>query len=202
MNLSELQVYVMCHNTAPNSFLSRWLSGKKLDWKRGSQVGFSVDVARNQTINQFLLDDVPRGKKHLLMLDHDMVPTIQTTAMLADPHELIFSRYVCSGGCSHSAETVPAGCFRISATLLQQFQKPVFKVTTNENRDLIVGCECLHFNMQLKSLGIEPKHVADIGHQQGGDAGIVFFPSTNRLGYEFCWPNELPYSEILTHGRE
>lgn len=195
MRIDTIQTYVMAHRATPNELLRSWLRSYSPNWKRGSQVGFRVDLARNQTCNQFLRDDVPRGKTDLLLLDADMVPVIETRGILSQPGELVFCCYAGHHGTHGHRSTPGAACVRVSAELLAKMTRPFFHVPVNETCDELLGCECDHFHAAAVAAGAKAIRVGTIGHQQGGSDGVILFPNDgNKTGYSFCWPEDLPYS--------
>lgn len=199
-----IQVYVMAHRAAPNYRLLQWLNAWKLPWKRGSQVGFAVDIARNQTVNAFMQDDVPRGVTHLLMLDADMIPIIATNGIVSAPADVAYCAYAGHCGTHGHRSDLGAGCVRLSADVIAKMQRPayamgrkvpLFKVRANRTHDNVRHCECLALTLRAKWAGYSPQKVGTIGHQQGGDSGVVVFPNDkNKTGFSLCWPHELPYS--------
>ena len=73
--LPEIQAVVMSAGQPACRALGQWLGQHGLAWRYGSQ-DYGIDAARNQNVRRFLADDVPRGKTFLLMIDHDMVPSV------------------------------------------------------------------------------------------------------------------------------
>lgn len=202
--INHIQTYVMAHRSVPNRLLMKWLTAWQPDWKQGSQVGFRIDLARNQTVNAFLKDDVPRGKTHLLLLDADMVPVISTNKIIPTHGDLVFSEYVGRSGV-HGHRTSPgAGCVKVSADLLGKMVKPYFCVPVNETCDLLEGCECDYFYRNAIKAGATAIKAGMIGHQMGGNGGCVIFPANTASGFRAAWPEELGYdsSPILADHNE
>lgn len=192
INLAEIQIVVMAHRQPPCSLLLDWL--QKLPathWRRGSQ-DTGIDLCRNQSVTRFLQEDVPTGKRYLLMFDADMVPIADTNPILHEPGDLLYCGSVGHQGSAGHFSDFGAGCFRVSASLLLKMSQPFFKTLYNEEITRRTACECNWFATNAFAVGDGPKRVGLIGHQQGGDTGAVLFPDNrNVCGWSIAWPAQL-----------
>lgn len=196
------KISVLCHRSSPNYFLSRWLTAHDLQWARGSQVGGRLDLVRNQTLNRFMQEDVLEGATHLILFDGDMVPIIESNQLLNDDSDFSYLEYPGQNGCEgHRRGRPGGGAMKISKDLIEAMSKPYFHIRLNESKDNMIGCSCDYFANKARELGIEPKCVGNIGHQQGGDGGIIMFVADNKAGYKFGHPHEMPYDLPRSHSK-
>jgi len=182
----HIQVVVMSYGQPMTRQLQEWLRDNKLNWRYGPS-GYGIDLARNQIVNQFLREDVSRGKTHLLGIDDDMIPIRETRHILRGNEEFAYCGY-CGrhGSRGHIGDgDFGAACFRVSAHLLRHLIKPYWK-TTSVN-DARIECECEYFRKRAEAKGFTAKMVGIIGHRQN----CVLVPSKDAPGYVVVWDEEL-----------
>jgi len=151
-------------------------------------VGFRVDLARNQTINRFMREAVPKGATHLLMIDNDMVPIIDTNKIISYTGDLGYCEYAGHGGSRGHRARFGAACFKVSAELLGRMSPPYFSVGVNDNCDMLNACECTWFEQNAIQAGATPDQAGIIGHEMNA----VFFPDdTKRTGFSFMFPEDI-----------
>ena len=188
-----IKAYVMAHRDAPNRYLAMWLHAMRVDWRLGSPE-FGIDVSRNQAVNRFLREDVPLGFTHLLMIDKDMVPFINTNEMLTAKGDLLWCPYVGRNGIGGHVDNFGAGFCRLSASMLEQLEKPYFRFTHNETHDRLLDCECNWFCRRAMEKGFTPQAIGWVGHQVGDNTGPTLIPNKeNKTGYSLAWTTDLPY---------
>jgi hypothetical protein len=193
MNLNEIKAYVMTRHKPPCRELSRWLFGHRLDWSYSSSE-FGIDVARNQTVNRFLQEQVPKGKQYLMMIDADMVPVVDTHRIISADGDLVWCGYTEEPPAKgHYGEgDFGAACFRASASLLSRMQQPWFKMKYDGCLGRRLACECSYFAACARGQGVEPRMVGIIGHARR----CIMFPTPETtLGWKICFPHELPYHD-------
>lgn len=204
MNLKKIQAVVMAFPNPPCLLLTKWLSGREnfgMEW-RTSPPCHGIELGRNKEITRFLREDVPRGKTHLLMLDHDTVPLLtpfdldqgETGQILFQEGDLLWCGMVGrqgSKGHTWEGDFGPA-CCRISAALLQKMPQPWFKPTYNAEWTMRTACGCVWFHACAVKADAVPKRVGIAGHQQGGNGGCILIPSPKqKQGWQSCWPLDL-----------
>lgn len=179
----------------PCKLLQEWLMECNQTWRVSPKAGYAVDVDRNQTINHFLLHEP--NYTHLIMLDHDMVPSPWCDSLGAllmhQEHPLITCGYVGTAGAKgHCGDgEVGASALRVSRELLEQMGAPWFKTIYNDELTMKLDCECNHFKKRALDIGVESKMIGHIGHQQGGNGGVILYPSTHKRGFEPAFPCDL-----------
>jgi hypothetical protein len=182
----HIQVIVMSYGQPMTRQLQEWLRDNRLDWRYGP-AGYGIDLARNQIVNQFVREDVPRGKTHLLGLDHDMVPIRETRHILRGDDELAYCGY-CGrhGSRGHVGDgDFGAACFRVSAHLLRHLAKPYWQTTVADG--VRIECECEYFRKRAEAKGFSSKMVGIIGHEQS----CILMPSSEPTGYSVMWAEAL-----------
>lgn len=172
-----------------NRLLMDWLEKHRLPWRYGSdEIG--VDVARNQSINRYLREDVPNGRKYMLMVDADMVPIPGTEGVLSQEHELVYCGAVGREG-SHGhygMDDFGASCFKVSHQALKSMGGPPwFRMGYNDELTLKTGCECSYFHELARRAGIVPVMAGVVGHLQT----CVLLPEDNQQGYRAEWPHQI-----------
>jgi hypothetical protein len=179
----HIQVVIMSAGQSCSQILGSWLSAYKLDWRYGSEV-YGIDLARGQNINRFLEFDVPKGKTHLLCIDHDMIPLIETNKILTSPGDLIYCGYCGRMGSPghYGDDDFGCACFRVSAKLLMTMQKPYFQTTVVD--DVRTECECKYFLKKTQGA----KMVGTIGHLQ--ECILIPTPQTTN-GWSLAWKKDL-----------
>jgi hypothetical protein len=188
MNFKEIQVVVMSSGAPVNRLLGLWLMKHQLDYCYGSPENLAgVDVARNQTITRFLREDVPKGKKYLLGFDHDMIPLESTRHILTEPGELIYCGYAGRHGSKghYGNDDFGMSCFRTSVDVLVRMQYPWCQNTMLNGAK--INCECNFFHQKVLGLGIKPKMVGIIGHEQT----CILIPSKTELGWSLLWSEDI-----------
>jgi len=182
----HIQVIVMSAGPPMARQLQEWLRDNGLEWRYGSSE-YGLDLARTQNTVDFLRNDVPRGKTHLLGIDNDCVPIRETRHILRGDDELVYCGYVGRHGSrGHVGDgDFGAGCFRVSADLLQRMDEPWWRTTVVDGRR--IECECQWFRRQATIAGATAKMVGLIGHQQD----CVLVPTQDTPGYAVVWPEEL-----------
>ncbi len=180
----------------PCILLETWLQARKIQWRVSPKVAYAIDVDRNQAVNHFLNHEPEYT--HLIMLDHDMVemPDMASLEELfrENNHDLITLGYVgTSGSRGHQGNgDFGASAFRASRELLTKMGAPWFKTTYSEDLTQRINCECSHFNKSAKEQGVSCQMVGEIGHQQGGNGGLVLYPCHhNQHGFSFSSPYQL-----------
>jgi hypothetical protein len=168
--------------------LGLWLSRHCPDWRYGSGE-YGYNVARNQSITRFLREDVPKGKTHLLMLDHDMVPLPdQTTdAILTEPGDMLYCGFV-GRAASHGHKgqgDFGFACCRLSAGLLEKVGYPWSRDRVDGGRR--TQCECAFFRWRAATIGESPRMVGIVGHEQT----CILLPTDTELGWAVAWPRDL-----------
>lgn len=204
MDLKRIQAVVMAFPNPPCQLLAKWLSDRAafgLQW-RTSPPCHGIELSRNKEITRFLYEDVPKGKTHLLMLDHDTVPLQspmdlgqgQTAQVLFEEGDLIWCGMIGrqgSKGHTWDGDFGPA-CCRMSATLLEKMPQPWFKPTYNAEWTMRTACGCAWFHARAVKAGAVPKRVGVAGHQQGGAGGAILIPDkSQRCGWRMAWPSDL-----------
>ena len=183
MSPSTIQAVVLSGGPPANKLLGPWLAWHCPDWRYGSGE-YGYNVARNQSITRFLGEDVPAGKTHLLMLDHDMVPIAETNAILELPGDLLYCGFV--GRCASKGHKGHGdfgwACSRISAELLSRVGYPWSRDTIEDGRR--VECECTFFRKRAAALGAKPRMVGIVGHEQT----CILLPTETELGWAVAWP--------------
>lgn len=194
MMLNTIQIYVLAGRGAPNRFLARWLSAIPVEWDYGPPSAYDIVRTRNRIVRHFLKQDVPRGKKHLLMIDANAVPVIPTNEIISTEGDLLYCGMTGrEGRCGHYSDgDFGVKCFRVSADLLRRMSDPWF-VAPPEVSDPVKPCECVYFRKQAEALGVAAKMAGIVGHLQ---ECIAFPAPDSRLGWKIAWPSELPYAEI------
>jgi len=194
-----IQVVIMARFDTATPWLADWLDRHNLPWRYGSPE-FGIDCARNQNIVRFLREDVPNGRKHLLMIDKDMVPLPATDAILKAEGDLLYCGYVDrEGSAGHCSPTgFGAACFRASATMLQKMQDegvapPWFEMGYNPERTRRTHCECLDFQRRAAKVGVKSQMAGVIGHLQT----CIVVPDGQSPGYRALWPHELDAANII-----
>lgn len=192
----KIKTYIMAWRNNPNTFLTQWLQTHNLDWDLGSQE-WGIDVARNQSVNRFLREEVEKGYTHLMMIDTDIVPIIDSNYIISTKEELVWCAYSGRGGTAGHVKTFGAGCFKVSSEALKKItngnQISPFIMTYNEKKDKLLECECDYFARLAKQNNIVPKRIGTVGHI----LDAVWFPNEkNKSGVSFMWQHQLPYSKI------
>ncbi len=187
MEQIAIQVVVMSAGQPASRALGIWLSRHRLDWRYGSQ-DYGIDAARNQNVTRFLLEDLQRGKTHLLMIDHDMVPVSQTDPILTAAAEidLAYCGYADRfGSPGHYGDgNLGAACFRVSAGLLTRMRRPWFQSGYLDGQR--IACECGYFRLLAARCGVGSVMVGVIGHEQR----CVLLPGARGAGFTLHWPPE------------
>jgi hypothetical protein len=181
-----IQVIVMSGGPPMTRQLAEWLKENKLDWRYGSGE-YGIDLARQQNTVWFLRECGLRGKTHLLGIDHDMVPIRETRHILRGNHELVYCGY-CGrhGSRGHVGDgDFGAGCFRVSADLLNRMAQPWWQTTVVNG--VRTECECQWFRKRAEAVGATSKMVGIIGHRQE----CVLVPSNDAPGYAVMWDEQL-----------
>jgi len=185
----------MAHPNPMNPMLFKWLNNIGVAWREGSK-DYGSDLARNQEVYRFLHEDVDKEKDWLLMIDHDMVPVVETNLVVASEEPIAFAATVtkAQGGGAHTKDgNFGAAFFKVHKdTLLAMGDAPWFKTTFNETLTRRLKCQCNYFNDKAKQAGYEAKAVGHAGHQQGGQNGIILLPYDSPKGYTGVWPHEVP----------
>ena len=186
MSPEQIQTVVLSGGPPACQPLGLWLSRRGLAWRYGSGE-YGYNVARNQSITRFLREDVPAGKTHLLMLDHDMVPLPETAAILTEPGDMLYCGF--AGRCGSRGHRGPGdfgfACSRISATLLAAVGYPWSQDRIENGRR--VQCECAFFRKLAAAAGATPRMVGIVGHEQT----CILLPSDTELGWAVAWPHDL-----------
>jgi len=187
MNLIEIQAVVISHDRPAGKLLGLWLSAHLSDW-RYSAYDYHVEEVRNQQVTRFLREDVPRGKRYLLLIDDDMVPVASTDAILTAAGDLVYCGTVGPFGTrGHYGDGDFGENFcRLSARLLKQMCYPYFQARYVEGAR--VACDGRHFREQAAFVHVESKMVGVAGHLQ---TCIVFPDPTGTLGWAIGWPTDL-----------
>jgi hypothetical protein len=164
--------------------LGLWLSRHCPGWRYGSGE-YGYNVARNQSITRFLREDVPAGKAHLLMFDHDMVPLPETEAILTEPGDMLYCGFAGKHGSRghYGPGDFGFACSRLSADLLTKIAYPWSVDTIREGRR--VQCECSFFRQRAAAIAVEPRMVGIVGHEQT----CILLPDSKR-GWKIKWPWE------------
>lgn len=187
LTFPKIQVVISSNGRSCTQILEKWLRAFNLDWRYGSTENFT-ELARNQNINRFLQQDVPRGKEYFLGIDQDMVPLIETRGILLDPGELIYCGH-CGrhGSPGHYGDgELSCACFRIHHSVLEAIAKPYFKILVED--DVRTQCECLYFRDKALALGHKSRMVGVIGHEQQ----CILIPApTASKGWALAWPEDL-----------
>lgn len=204
MELKKIQAVVMAFPNPPCQLLAKWLSDRAafgLQW-RTSAPCHGIELGRNKEITRFLREDAPKGKTHLLMLDHDTVPLLapldlgqgQTGQILVKEGDLLWCGMIGrqgSKGHTWEGDFGPA-CCRMSAALLQKMPQPWFKATYNKEWTMREECGCTWFHRMVKQAGFQPTRVGVAGHQQGGEGGAILIPDQKqKTGWRMTWPSDL-----------
>ena len=182
----EIQAVVMSAGQPACRALGQWLARQGIAWRYGSQ-DYGIDHARNQNVRRFLAEDVQQGKRFLLMVDHDMVPTPDTLPILTMPGDLLYCGYADRFGTPghYGPNEFGAACFRASAELLAAMPDPWFLMGYVNGRR--VACECGFFRMRAKGIGHAATMAGTIGHEQR----CVILPDPNSpRGFVLHWPPE------------
>ena len=185
IDIAEIQTVIMSAGQPASRNLGTWLGRHRLEWRYGSE-DYGLDHARNQNVRRFLSEDVPRGKRYLLMIDHDMVPIASTSSILRDDGPLVYCGYVDRYGFpGHFGDgDFGAACFRASADLLQAIVDPWFQTLYHAGQR--VACECGFFHLQAKRHQAIAKMVGTIGHAQN----CVLVPDGGKNRYRVRWSYE------------
>ena len=93
MDLNKIQCVIQNYNSPATKELQIWLKHMKVDWRYG-QSGYELDVAKNRNIDQFLKEDVPKGKEYLLMIANDMIPLKTTKKILTEEGPLLYCQVI------------------------------------------------------------------------------------------------------------
>jgi hypothetical protein len=184
LNFDHIQAVVMSAGPPATRVLGRWLSCYGIDWRYGS-TEYGIDTARNHNFNRFLEFDVPNGKTHLLCVDHDMIPLIDSRGVLIVPGDLVYCGYCGRHGSKghYGDNDLGMGCFRVSADLLSKMARPFCKTTVID--DVRVECECAHF---LRQAGGKSMMAGTIGHEQT----CILIPAPKATkGWALAWPEDL-----------
>lgn len=170
----KIYTVVAAYRSPPCSQLLRWLKTNNVEWEVGSQE-YGIDIARNQNANRFMLEAVPHGYTHLLMIDGDTIPAGRE--ILDDDRDLIWLGYVGHQGTQGHVATFGCGASRISAKVFNSVPRPWFATRYNDEMTRRLTCECAAFEAKVKSSsGWWPVCVGQAGHQQGGDTGPILWP--------------------------
>jgi len=183
----QIQVVVVSHDRPPNTLLSLWLCARGLvDW-RPSSYDYDVGEVRNQAVRRFLHEDIPAGKRHLLLIDDDIVPLPESEAILSAEGELVYCGSVGPFGTrGHYGDgDFGENCCRMSHRLLQRMAYPYFKTEYREG--VRVACDGRRFRDQAAANGIPSQMVGIVGHQQT----CILVPINEPPGYRVAWPHEL-----------
>jgi len=187
MNYSHIQAVVLSGGPPACKLLGPWLARHCPDWRYGSGE-YGYNVARNQSITRFLREDVPAGKTHLLMFDHDMVPLPATDAILTEPGDMLYCGFV--GRAASHGHKGPGdfgfACSRLSGRLLDQMGYPWSVDRIEGGRR--VQCECAFFRKRAEAAGATPRMVGIVGHEQT----CILLPTETELGWAVAWPQDLP----------
>lgn len=169
--LGKILIAVIAFRQEPNRFLARWLAGKP--WRYGS-LEFPTDVARNQTVNRFLLED--GGFDHLLMVDADMVPLADplddgrrgTEALLTESGDVLYCGFAGAEGVrGHYGDgDFGAACCRLSRRALESIAPPWFRFPTNSSGTVRTACECAQFAARIRGGPFAPRMAGVVGHLQ------------------------------------
>jgi hypothetical protein len=182
----HIQVIIMSAGQPMARQLQEWLRDNQLDWKYGPP-GYGIDLARQQITINFLRHCVPVGKTHLIGIDHDQIPIRETRHILRGDDELAYCGY-CGrhGSRGHVGDgDFGAGCFRVSADLLNRMAQPWWQTTVVNG--VRTECECQWFRKRAEAVGATSKMVGLIGHRQE----CVLIPSDAATGYSVVWDEEL-----------
>ena len=182
-----IQIVIVSHDRAANKLLGRWLARNEItDWRYSSR-DYDVGEVRNQAVTRFLREDVPKGKRYLLLMDDDMVPVDSTDAILSAEGPLVFCG---SAGPFGTRGHYGDGDFgenfcRMYAGLLQRMKYPYFK--THYENGVRVHCDGHAFNAQAKGLGFDSQMIGLVGHQQT----CILLPTETDLGWAVAWPHDI-----------
>lgn len=196
VKLEEIQIVVMRYNAPACEELSRWLAYVGMDWRYGVS-DYEIDVARNKNIQKFLAEDVPKGKKYLLMINDDMVPLPESTPILTEDGDLVYLASSSSRGTiEHLGDkNFSSACWRASAELLQSFGPPWFRVGHSGDVCDRTYCDCMYFKDRAQEAGFDAKMVGIVGHR----VNIILHPDPdNPAGmWKFLWTAGLDYDLLL-----
>ena len=196
MTLDQIQIVVMRYNEPACEELSRWLAHTGMDWRYGVS-DYEIDVARNKNIQRFLKDDVPKGKTHLLSLNHDMVPLPETTPILTLDGDLLYCASSSSrGSIEHLGDKqFSSACWRASEKLLSSFGPPWFRVGHSGDITERTYCDCMFFKDRAQEVGFDAQMVGIIGHK----VSVIVFPDPEspQDKYKFLWEADLDYDKLL-----
>lgn len=192
----NIQTIIMSRGGSCNRYLLEWLQANDLPWRFGSQE-YGIACARNQNCNQFLREDVPQGKTHLLMIDDDMVPLPETDMILRIPTSLAYCGYLDRGASKGHVghDDFGAACMLVSSdTLLRMKGPPWFVMQYDTSHARRTDCECNHFRRLAASAGITPVMVGVVGHLQS----CVLVPNiqSQQGRYKILWPWELDAQKV------
>lgn len=187
MNPSTIQAVVLSGGSPACKRLGLWLARHCPDWRYGSGE-YGYNVARNQSITRFLREDVPSGKTHLLMFDHDMVPLPQSEAILTEPGEMLYCGFVGKEASHAHYDDGDFGwaCSRISAELLGKVGYPWSQDIIKDGRR--IECECNFFRKKAIAAGESSRMVGIVGHEQ---TGIIVPNPAAKHGWSIMWPSDL-----------
>ena len=165
--LEQIQPIIM-DGYKPNKYLLAWLEAHfAARWKRASEIvnhshTDALAVARNN-ICYWFLDHTKYN--YLLMLDTDMIPTLDTQPILTHKAEIVACEYIQKRGViGHSEpDEVACGCLRISRRALELIKPPWFKSVMSPSGMTCI-CECAYFSAKAKEANLHPTTKGTIEH--------------------------------------
>ena len=199
MNLQEIQIYVMANNSTPNKILLTWLNKLSkfgLKWEFGEYGEDNLQICRNKTIKRFITQT---QKQYVCMFDHDSIPLTepwdlgqgQSINLFSHSGELLYLGFTGRGSKGHYGEDFGAMACRCSRELLLRIEPPHFKNLYDKHMTKKIYCECQHFRDKCKKLGIQSHMCGVIGHQVGGEGGMILIPDHHPIKYKTIWPKTL-----------
>ena len=166
MNIEEIQIVVL-DGLPVNMHLREWVEkfphfgyASHIDDKGYPDL---VSVWRNKIADWFLSQT---DLKYLLMLDHDMIPTVETLPIIKEDAPLMGCHYISSSGeeCHDAEGYVGCGCIRIRRDVLEAVDRPWFQFILKPDGLSAEQCECGYFCIKATEAGFYPVKRGRMGH--------------------------------------
>jgi len=135
----------------------------------------SIGVWRNVIVQWFLKET---KLPWLVMLDDDMIPVVDTQALLQSPADITGCHVIGRGGShvhGHNDGHIGAGAMKISRHALETIRKPWFRIVDAQDGLSIAQCECGFFCEKARRFGFHPVKAGRIGHR----VPVILLPSEN-----------------------
>lgn len=192
--LDKIQCVIQTYNAPATKELQLWLAWTGIDWKY-SEGNYEIDVGKNRVVEQFLRDDVSRGKEYLLMIANDMIPLESTVNILTAPGDLVYCQSMGNEGRldHHGDKQFSAACWRAHKSILSSFGPPWFRMGHTGDRTAQTYCDCAYFKDRAQEKGYDGRQVGVIGHEQR----CILIPHTEKGKWAMLWTSAWPKTAIL-----